>query len=213
MLNDADFNFFEKYQVTVAPELPKENLDSLENIVHNPFLYLERNDRFLKCEFIRFPDEQRQLTYQDKHYFCFGKDAHNDTYFVIGQDDGVVYEFRKDVVIGEANKPNEYLVILPTNNNIANFATSYHYFLMAIYQLLAQIRATKFDDYDDEVAIYEKIADEFKENIQKIDNYAFADYDDNCTYWGMVYNMLVEADLAFYLPSVSLFDYMNTERY
>lgn len=212
MFNDHDLAFFEKYQISVSPEFPKEKLGGLENMANNPFLYLERNDRFLKCEFIKFPDEQRQLTYQGKHYFCFGKDAHNCTYFTIGQGDGVVYEFRKNEVVNEARtNENDYLVIFPTNNNIANFTTSYHYFLMAIYQLLTQIRQIKYNNCDD-MAIYEKIAEEFKENIQKFDTYAFAD-DNHWSYWGMVYNMLLEADLAFYLPSVSLMDYMNTERF
>lgn len=203
MFDENDLAFFDKYQIVVAPALPIQALNDLKELANNPFLYLEQNERFLKNEFIKFPDEQRQLTYQDKHYLCFGKNAYEGIYFVIGQDDKIVYE----LCVNE----DGVLIICPTNNHIANFTASHHYFLMAIHQLIAKTRQSKIENYDDEMAIYEQIANEFRANIEQFDDYAFAD--NQKSYWGMVYEMLAEADLAFYLPSVSLMEYMQTKRF
>lgn len=203
MFNDHDLAFFEKYQISVSPEFPKEKLGGLENMANNPFLYLERNDRFLKCEFIKFPDEQRLLTYQDKPYLWFGKSNYSQCYFAIGETDNIVYQFYAD---------DDTLFVCPINENVTHFAKCLNYFLATIYGLIADtiINAQQIDIYE----VYEKKADEFQHKIQSFDKYAFADDETFIySYWQVLYNMLIEADLAFYLPSVSLFDYMETERF
>ena len=200
MFSDNDLQFFNKHQITVAPPTPKQKLEDLYDIAHNPFLYLESRQRFLGIIFVKFPDEVRQLTYQDNHYLCFGKEDYNRSYFTIGEMDNLIYQ------IYEAD---DKLIILPINQNIKNFVCSYYYFFATIYELIAIDQLNVHDS--DDCELYEQKADEFRQKIVAFDGYAFLD-NEYCTYWQMLYEMLIDADLAFYLPSVSLMDYMNTGR-
>lgn len=203
MLTDNDLQFFAKYQIDVAPENPKQRLANLEDLADNPFLYLRSQKRFLDIEFIKFPDEQRLLTYQDKPYLWFGKSNYSQCYFAIGETDNIVYQFYAD---------DDTLFVCPINENVTHFAKCLNYFLATIYGLIADtiINAQQIDIYE----VYEKKADEFQHKIQSFDKYAFADDETFIySYWQVLYNMLIEADLAFYLPSVSLLDYMESGRF
>lgn len=205
MFSDNDFNGLIKHQVIIEPALLKQSLDNVHAIIQNPFLYLEKNNRFLGTKFIQFPDEQRPLIYRSKRYLCFGKEDYSHRYFATG-DDNLVYEFFIDY--------NDTLTVHAINANMANFTSSYYYFMMAIYQVIAEVKQLIFKNEDEyiqkSVPLFEKIADEFKNRIQALDNYAFAN---ETTYWQMLYDMLIEADLAFYLRSVSLMDYIETGRF
>lgn len=203
MLTDNDLQFFAKYQINVAPENPKQRLANLEDLANNPFLYLRSEKRFLDIEFIKFPDEQRLLTYQDKPYLCFGKSNYSQCYFAIGETDNIIYQFYAD---------DDKLFVCPINENIAYFSKCLNYFLATIYGLIADTIANtqQTDIYE----IYEQKAGEFQQKIQAFDKYAFADDETFIySYWQVLSSMLIEADLAFYLPSVSLLDYMQTERF
>lgn len=203
MLTNNDLQFFAKYQISVALENPKQRLANLEDLADNPFLYLRSQKRFLDIEFIKFPDEQRHLTYQDKHYLLFGKSDYSKCYFAIGETDNIVYQFYAD---------DDKLFVCPINDNIAHFAKCFNYFLATIYGLIADTmtNAQQIDIYE----VYEQKAGEFQQKIQSFDKYAFADDELFIySYWQVLYNMLTEADLAFYLPSVSLLDYMESGRF
>lgn len=90
MLNDNDLKFFKKHKIIVAPPNPKQKLSDLAEFAKNPFAYLESRQRFLNVEFIKFPDEQRRLIYQNKHYLCFGKSDYGKCYFLIGELDNII---------------------------------------------------------------------------------------------------------------------------
>lgn len=64
------------------------------------------------------------------------------------------------------------------------------------------------------IILSKETSEKFKQKIQSFDCYAFAkDIQNINSYWCMLYHMLQEADLAFYLRSVSLTDYIETERF
>lgn len=89
-------------------------------------------------------------------------------------------------------------------------------FLATIYELIAEKTFICFDDdYRQKINILcEEKAEKFKQKIQAIDCYAFLSDKQNINgYWQVLYKMLMEADLAFYLQSVSLADYIKTERF
>lgn len=210
MFNDNDFKFFEKHRITVAPQNPKQKLSDLAEFAKNPFAYLEIRQRFLNVEFIKFPDEQRRLTHQNNHYLCFGKSNYNKCYFVIGELDNIVYQFYCD--------DDCKFFVRPINETIANFTASDHYFLATIYELIAErifIHSDNDDDYRQKISLLcEEKAEKFKQKIQSIDYYAFLNNEQGInSYWQVLYEMLKEADLAFYLRSVSLTDYIETGRF
>lgn len=208
MLTNDDLEFFAKHHISVAPPSPKQKLGDVKELTNNPFLYFESYKRFLGIEFIKFPDEQRCLTHQDKTYLCFGKSDYDRCYFAIGEIDKVIYQLCSD--------DDDKFFVFPINENINNFASSFNYFLSTIYGLIADrglIGVNGDDDYLQKITpLFKAIAENFKQKIQSFDNYAFADNEIH-TYWNVLYHMLIEADLTFYLPSVSLMDYMKTGRF
>lgn len=224
MLNDKDLERFDKHQISIDPPSPKLQKCRLENLANNPFLYLENNHRFLSASFVKFPDEQRRLYYQGKAFLLFGKSEYHQCYFMTG-DDGRVYQMSFDVQDFHDDGTFDIIpvVLHLINQNVASFTICSYYFLTAIYKLIGEHQLMGYQAYfnpsdntnheNGEYDLYQQISDEYQQKVQDFDTYAMTDTEGQVSYWWTLYHMLIEADLAFYLPVVGLGDYIDTGRF
>lgn len=206
MFDNEDIVFLEKHSFSIEAPNPPTQLKNLVALAGNQFLFLE-NNRFINSQFIKFPDEQRGLHHSTGRYHCFGK-AYCHQYFLIGESDETVYWITTS---------KNTLIFCQINENIKNFVSTYHYFLMSMYQIIAE-RCLMVEEDDDSYEakidrIYRRIANNFRRKVMNFEDFAFPKGKTQSSFWIDLYNMMLEAELAFHLPNVSLFDYIETKRF
>lgn len=205
MLTQEDEHYLVKKGFSIEPSQSPIVTNSFEVVMDNAFAYLE-SERFFKTEFIRFPDEIRTLRHETGAYEYFGKGL--EEYFVISQQDNSIYLI---------SKASEYPLISRMNLNLATFTATFHYFLMAMHHIIAEYKFIKFvgdeTTFNEKTCqLFEQVANNFITQVTAIDPFALPT-DEKPSFWRTAYYMMIEADLAFYLPSVSLFDYMGSGRW
>lgn len=203
ILTEEDIIWLTEKGFEIQPPRAKEKLLAMEDFAQNPFLFLE-NNRFLKSEFVKFPDEQRQANFQNQTYEIFGKSYKG--FFALSTENQGVYLISMNTA---------FPLIHQINENIRKFTMIYHYFLMSMYQIIAETRNIDFKNektYPSEMEkICDKICKNFRKKAKKWDKFAFQKGE--ASFWRMVYHQMLEADLAFTLYNVSLLDYMTTGRF
>ncbi len=204
MLTQEDITWLTDKGFIVQPARAKEKLASLEDFSQNKFMYLE-NNRFLKTEFIKFPDERRQISLNDEVFEIFGKTCWD--FFAINAKNEGVYLI---------STQEEFPLICQINENLDNFISIYYYFLMSMYQIIAEQKSLVFTDEKtytrDTDRLYSKVSTHFCQTVKPLDAFAFPD-EETPSFWRMVHDMMLEADLAFTFYNVSLLDYMQTGRF